>query len=240
VNFTREPIIETIVSPKDGYKLCIKNSKIAGAEELFVDAVEVVSFGHAFFFRNMERPKPFLVPVSDYELFEVKETRVVLKNVSHDRNIKIGGGRDAPLKASKEPVEVQAEEEETSKEPLASVETAESPKSDKKRDRRRNRKRKLAEERNKGQSEATESVSVEGDSPVDASSIEAKVSSAMFANLLPPPPVLISERLARLREQELIEGKIPSELPKSVVAEPIVESLTVSTPQADREEKNLF
>ncbi len=102
MNFTREPIIETIVSPKDGYKLCIRNSKVSGSEEFFVDAVEVVSFGPTFFFRGQERPKPFLVPVSDYEIFEVKETRVVLKNVTHDRNIKIGGGREASLKSSKE------------------------------------------------------------------------------------------------------------------------------------------
>ena len=71
MNFTREPIIETIISPKDGYKLCVRNSKVAGAEEFFVDAIEVVSFGNSFFFRGIERPKPFLVPVSDYEIFEV-------------------------------------------------------------------------------------------------------------------------------------------------------------------------
>ena len=74
MNFTREPIIETIISPKDGYKLLVRNSKGENFEEHYVDAVEVVSFGRAFFFRSMERPKAFLVPVSDYEILEVKDT----------------------------------------------------------------------------------------------------------------------------------------------------------------------
>ncbi len=96
MNFTREPIIETIISPKEGSKLLVRSSKNGSVtEEYFVDAVEVVSFGRAFFFRSMERPKAFLVPVTDYEVLEVRETKVALKNVSHDRNIKIGGGRES-------------------------------------------------------------------------------------------------------------------------------------------------
>lgn len=202
--FTREPIIETILSPRDGCKLCIRNSKVAGAEELFVDAVEVVSFGHAFFFRSQERPKPFLVPVSDYEIFEVKETRVVLKNITHERNIKISGGREAFAKPPKEmpvvqPVEAEEKEEGDDKEPMVEIVT--DGKSDKKRDRRRNRRKRIAEERRETveKSADEEGVVEEGEK---ASVTEVKVSSAMFANLLPPPPVLISETLGRLREKE--------------------------------------
>ncbi len=89
MNFTREPIIETIISPREGCKLLVRSSKSGGpAEEYYVDAVEVVSFGRAFFFRSMERPKAFLVPASDYEVLEVKEARVALKNVSHERQHK--------------------------------------------------------------------------------------------------------------------------------------------------------
>jgi hypothetical protein len=96
VNFTREPIIETVITPRDGCKLLVRSSKGTAQEDYFVDAVEVVSFGHSFFFRSQERPKAFLVPVSDYEILETKEARMVLKNVSSDRSIKISGGRDAP------------------------------------------------------------------------------------------------------------------------------------------------
>lgn len=96
MNFTREPIIETVITPREGCKLVVRSSKGASQEDYFVDAVEVVSFGHSFFFRSQERPKSFLVPVSDYEILETKETRMVLKNVGGDQAIKIGGGRDAP------------------------------------------------------------------------------------------------------------------------------------------------
>ncbi len=99
MNFTREPIVETIISPKEGYKLIVRNSKGTGQEEYSVDALEVVSFGHSFFFRSTERPKSFLVPVGDYEVIEAKETRVALKNAAPERGIKIAGGRDAPLRA---------------------------------------------------------------------------------------------------------------------------------------------
>ena len=110
VNFTREPIIETIITPKDGYKLVVRNSKGGNQEEFSVDAVEVVSFGHSFFFRSLEKPRSFLVPASDYEVLEVKETRVVLKNVGPERAIKIGGGREAPVRQQpREPILVEEE-----------------------------------------------------------------------------------------------------------------------------------
>ena len=101
MNFTREPIIETIVTPREGYKIVVRNTKATHTEEYCVDAVEVVSFGGSFFFRSTERPKCFLVPVSDFELFETKENRVMLKNVGVER-VKISGGRENVIKASRE------------------------------------------------------------------------------------------------------------------------------------------
>lgn len=211
MNFTREPIIETILSPKDGCKLCIRNSKITGAEELFVDAVEVVSFGQAFFFRGQERPKPFLVPVSDYEVFEVKETRVVLKNITHERNIKISGGREAFAKPPKEaaPEKVEDAEKEPEEKEIPG-ETVADAKTDKKRDRRRNRRKRMAEERKdsvdkiKSPSGSSEDSEEEGEEKPPQT--EVKVTSAMFTHLLPPPPTLISETLGRLREKEAAEA----------------------------------
>lgn len=214
MNFTREPIIETIVSPKDGYKLCIRNSKLLGAEEFVVDAVEVVSFGSSLFFRGQERPKPFLVPVSDYEIFEVKETRVVLKNIAHDRNIKIGGGREASLKSNKEHsierTEEVVEEVKEVKEvdaPAPAGEASTEPKNDRKRDRRRSRRRRLAAEKRgtteqgQGGEQSSGDRSEEGDDEV-----EEPKTIPVFTHLLPPPPVLISERLSQLRNKEMAEA----------------------------------
>lgn len=221
MNFTREPIIETIISPKDGYKLCVRNSRGSSVEEYFVDAIEVVSFGRAFFFRSLERPKSFLVPVTDYEVIEVKETRVALKNASHERSIKIGGGREAPLKHAKEQLNEEPSEANEDGEEAGidlsqdvSVEVSSESRGDKKRDRRRHRRRRLAEERRewleKEKQEQTDpSIQQDNQSSQDQvseSEEPAKVSSAMFSSLIPPPSTLISDTIARYKEKEGLEG----------------------------------
>lgn len=99
MDFTREPIIETVITPREGYRLVVRNSKNASQEEHFVDAVEVVSFGNAFFFRSIERPRPFMVPIGDYEVLEVRESRIVLKTPHmQEGSVKIG----PPQRESKE------------------------------------------------------------------------------------------------------------------------------------------
>lgn len=222
MNFTREPIIETIISPKDGHKLCIRSSRGGSAEEYFVDAIEVVSFGRAFFFRSLERPKAFLVPVTDYEVIEVKETRVALKNIAHERNIKIGGGRgDAPVRAPKEaPVERYEEPAESTEEAPragsddANAEVSTDGRGDKKRDRRRHRRRRLAEERREWvekekQEQTTEPANAEAKAPAEGGGSQdetLKVSSSMFSTLFPPPPTLISETIGRYKDKEGLEG----------------------------------
>ena len=80
MNFTREPIIETVITPKEGYKLLIRNSKGERQEDYLVDAIEVVSFGRSFFFRSQERAKAFLLPTTDYEVIEFKETKMLSIN----------------------------------------------------------------------------------------------------------------------------------------------------------------
>ena len=95
MDFTREPVIEAVITPKEGCKLVVRSSKTVGQEEYFVDSLEIVSFGKSIFFRSTERPKIFLVPVSDYEVVEVRETRMVLKTTGTEKGaIKIGGGRN--------------------------------------------------------------------------------------------------------------------------------------------------
>lgn len=102
MHFTREPIVETIITPKEGHKLVIRNSKGEGQEEFFVDSVEVINFGQSCFYRGLEKPKSFLLPVTDYEVLEVRETRMVLKTAPVDQAIKIGGGKETSLKVERE------------------------------------------------------------------------------------------------------------------------------------------
>ena len=108
MNFTREPIIETVISSREGCRLLIRSSKSPGQEEFVVDAVEIVNIGSTSFFRNREKPKPFLVPATDYEIIEVRDTRLGLKAASFEATFKAG-----PKKPIVKEVESQEEPEES-------------------------------------------------------------------------------------------------------------------------------
>lgn len=95
MHFTREPTIETIITPKDGFKLVLRQSSGSGTEEFFVDMVEVISFGGSCFYRSFDKPKSFMVPAADYEIVEVREARMVLKSAAIEKEIKIAGGKEA-------------------------------------------------------------------------------------------------------------------------------------------------
>ena len=218
MNFTREPIIETIISPKEGFKLLVRSSKAGGGEEYIVDAIEVVSFGKAFFFRSLERPKSFLVPASDYEVLEVKETRVALKNVLHERTIKIGGGREAPVRHREREQAAKEEENASSEEAPSEGEGAEpataEPRSERRRDRRRHRRRRQPDEQEWSRGHEQQQRDVESPKPTPSAEGseeqgEAKPSTSMFSSLFPPPPNLISETLGRLKSKEASEGLPP-------------------------------
>jgi hypothetical protein len=204
VNFTREPIIETIISPKEGYKLLVRSSKGESSEEYYVDAVEVVSFGRAFFFRSLERPKSFLVPVGDYEVLEVKETRVALKNVSYEKNIKIGGGREAPMRPAQREAKEVSEAEPASAEESALDTAVESRMERSKRDRRHRRKRRGGYDERDAEHKPSDSSD-----PERQSHGEEKAPPS-FSRLIPPPSTLISETLSRYHDKEQQE-KEPKE-----------------------------
>jgi hypothetical protein len=219
VNFTREPIIETIITPKEGYKLLVRSSKGMTQEEHSVDALEVISFGPAIFYRSQERPKPFLVPVGDFEVIEIKETRVVLKNANLERAIKIGGGREPPARTPREsppekreqPVPIEAErpsQEESSLEHRL----------DKRKDRRRRRRRGGPEGRSEqreprsidSRTEKTE-PSTEGVVEGGGAHDETQVSSPTFSPRFSPPSTLISQTLSRYKDQALAEDPVSLE-----------------------------
>ncbi|MFT4552638.1 MAG: hypothetical protein ACI9S8_001264 [Chlamydiales bacterium] len=222
VNFTREPIIETIITSKEGYKLVVRNSKASGQEEHLVDALEVVSFGYAFFFRSPDRPKAFLVPVTDYEVLEVRETRIVVKHVALERNIKIGGGRDAVLKSGREQAVPEKKEVES--------EESASARGDRKRERRRQRRRRGGRDEKTDETDDSQeggavdqvtpkaAVKEPEVKPVPRSETTAPRSETTRPEraprkqsvrtpytgtntLLPPPSKLISESIERYKEQ---------------------------------------
>lgn len=180
MNFTREPIIETVISAKDGYKLALRNSKEGGQEEFFVDAVEVISFGNNCFYRSLEKPKSFLVPVSDYEVLEVREARMVLKTAAVEQGIKIAGGREAAIKPSREgKVEASLIQE-------VEAVVAEEQKVEKRREKRRSRKR-------RGKTEPQEEKE-------ELQAVVPKIKQVEKPSLIPPPSTLISESISRYKD----------------------------------------
>lgn len=209
MNYTREPLIETVITPKEGYKLLIRNSKGGDHEEYAIDAVEIVSFGTALFYRSLERPKPFLVPVSDYEIIETKETRVVLKNATFDRAIKIGGGREATPPKSQKPADEPAAVEQ---------------KLEKKREKRRHRRRR-SQEGGHGQGEGETTIQpAEEKKAIEAGGTDdqALPSSSILTRIIPPPAQLISEKISKEKKPQLpieAEGTLPSDPVKEKPAE---------------------
>lgn len=211
MDFTREPLIESIITPKEGCKLVVRNSKAAGQEEYFVDAVELVSFGNTFFLRSLEKPKAFLVPASDYEILEVRETRMVLKHVGVDRSIKIGTGREAPKKPAKEHVKEAAVAQEI-------TEKAEPKKRDRRRHYRKKRGREEQQVREEQPSaEFEEGIAAEQEKfhlserekflEMEEAGIGTPIPPPPPARsgLIPPPPTLISETIERYKGDELFK-----------------------------------
>ena len=212
MNFTREPIIETVITPREGCKLVIRSSKGKDQEDYFVDAVEVVSFGHSFFFRSTERPKSFLVPVSDYEVLELKETRMILKNVSTERSIKIGGGREAPPRPAREYTPTEPTQEDTSEPAPENRQPQQQQDSRGKRDRRRRGRR--GRDRHDGPpqqqrppvDEQQQPRAPEEAAPAQEAPAEVKAPS-FISKLFPPPSMLIKETLSRYKPAEPVSEK---------------------------------
>lgn len=206
MDFTRQPIIESVITPKEGCKLVIRSSKNAGQEEYFVEALEMVSFGNALFYRSIEKPKSFLVPASDYEVVEVREARMALKNVGIGKSLKIGGGREVSSKQQKPAPELAS----TQEEPIASAPTETKPdeRLDKRRDKRRQQRRRrgredgVEEQTSENLSESrTESETATGSEPKTHSPVAPGISS-----LLAPPPTLISETIARYKDNAMFKS----------------------------------
>jgi hypothetical protein len=189
VNFTREPIILSVITPKEGSKIVLKNSKGKGQEDFFVDAVEIISFGDAVFFRSTEKPKSFLLPVNDYEVLEVKETKMVLKNVSIDRTIKIGGGKEPQKTKQKD----QGRDNKLS------------TKNKKLKQRRKQLDNKPLDRKPLDRQESK--IEPKGGDTND----ETEVSSSILRKLFPPPNTLIKERLNSYKSKEDGQGDILSE-----------------------------
>jgi hypothetical protein len=241
VNFTREPIIETIISAKDGHKLSIRSSKNPGSEEYLVDAVEVVSFGGSFFYRSQERIKAFFLPSNDYEIQEVKETRVLIKNPTLDKSVKIAGGKEASLGAKNPPQEASST--------TGNKETSQEEESLKPTDQKREKKqryRKNRRQQSDSQGAAPQGVAqpagegMEGTIPTPAPTFPQP---GIFSHLLKPPERLISDTLGKYRQERsptvsVVEQGESSEPKEVVLSETEEGSTNIEPPRVERHKKH--
>lgn len=202
MNFTREPIVETIISAKEGYKLSIKSSKHVTQEEYLVDAVEVVSFSGALFYRSGEKPKPFFLPIHDYEIQEVREAKLAIRSPIMEKSIKIGGGKEASRQQKPEVEEkasIQAEESLTPQDKEGEGTIA--PQLGEKH--RREKKQKYR--RKRGFEEGIkETVQKEVKMGEDGNSLLSgqPQGESVFSHLLKPPESLISDSIHRYKKTE--------------------------------------
>ena len=188
MNFTREPIIETIITPKEEFKLVIRNSNGKSEEEYSVNSVEIVSFGKSFFFRSLERPKAFLLPVSDFEIIETREARTALKKPKIEKSIKIGGGKASKSRAKELPLTLSEEESL----PRKFMHGKSSP----------HRCRSIHKEEEIEQEEAVANS--------DDTALKQEITQPQHHTLLPPPTSLISEQINRYKDYLAVEGALIS------------------------------
>jgi hypothetical protein len=216
VNFTREPIVETIISAREGYKLSLKSSKHAQQDEYLVDAVEVVSFSGALFFRCQEKPRPFFLPIHDYEVQEVREAKLTIKSPVMEKSIKIGGGKDAS-KAQKNEVEEKAQHsQEDAQSNQTSEKEADAQPAQNNERQRRDKKQKFKRKRgfDEGAREAVQrEVKAHDEQNKDQSAPIAMES--VFSHLLKPPESLISESIQKykkIEEEVVMSPEVTKEL----------------------------
>ena len=216
MDYTREPIVETVITPKDGHRLAVRNSKNPGQEEFVVDALEVITFGANCFFRNLERPRAFMVPASDYEILEVRETKLALKAASLETPVRPQSGpkqnvrepeRRKPIPREIEPaLAAEAERPIPQEGGVEEAPSAPEQRHERRPDRRRGQRRRRGG-RDEGALEETRHLPQREEKTEETPPREpVEVREPRQPSVLPPPQTLIRDDLERLRRNEQYKG----------------------------------
>ncbi|MBM3192725.1 MAG: hypothetical protein FJZ59_00635 [Chlamydiae bacterium] len=228
MNFTREPIVETIISAKEGYKLSIKSSKHINEEEYLVDAVEVVSFSGALFYRSGEKPKSFFIPIHDYEIQEVREARLTIRSPVMEKSIKIGGGKEASKSQKPEADEKTLAAVDEVNEKPASQEKEQSQNIERN---KREKKNKFRRKRNFEES-AREAVQREVQAAEESGKPVQLQTESVFSHLLKPPESLISDSIHKYKKLEE-ESVMSPEVSEALTEHPAADFVPAMIKQDD-------
>ena len=217
------------MSARDGFKLVLKNSKMSVGSEVSAEVIEIVSFSGNVFYRSQDRSKNFLLPASDYEVQEVKDSRLVLKNITLEKSNKL---QNPPKESTSREIEDELVAEESGdieavSEPASTSASSGSSRLERRRERRRNRRRRQSEDKaNQDKSHVVSAGAPEGESLEE--SVQSEVSDEEIVtqavplpviHLIPPPTTLISQTLARYKEKEPMTE---SENSQEVSSEPVI------------------
>ncbi len=228
MNFTREPILETIISAKEGFKLKLKSTKSENSPEYLVDAVEVVSFGQTFFYRSAEPAHTFFVPAQDFEIVQERQARLMLKTPT-EKSIKIAGGdmtKNNPSengenkkkgKSKNKPPQKKVEEVVAEDAPIK-VEEPSAP-GEKKHFKEKHQKRHHEKHNNNKPFNKNEKPPVQA----EGGSIPQ---SSIFSHLLRPPEALISDNIQKYQKMMM---KVEEESKETLVDELKAKTAEVKT-----------
>ena len=189
MDFTREPVVESVITPKEGHRLVVRSSKAAGLEEFFVNILELVSFGDSFFFRSLEKPKSFLLSATDYEIIEINEPSMVFKKARQESSRKIDE-------------ESETEPEEEPKEEKTEIDSRPEKKRKESFSARRNRRQVKKNVKDK------EDVEKIGTTEVEIKEEKLKkaiIDPSTIPSLLPPPPMLVSDSIKQQEDAQQID-----------------------------------
>lgn len=233
MHFTREPIIESVLSARDGYKLVLKNSKLSSTTDISAEVIEIVSFAGTLFYRSQDRSKNFLLPASDFEISEIKDARLVLKNISLEKSSKLQNIQKEAVASEStfDEEEAKVDENQGQVEVEASTQAIASGQNnrlERRRERRRNRRRRHSEERQNDEKKEAGTLETNGqDEVVEKVQLDETSSTnvAPVLNLIPPPTTLISQTLARYKEKPQ-----ETEVPPAIIVEENFNQPSFETP----------
>lgn len=195
MQFTRQPIVETIITPKEGYKLQVKSSQ----REYLVDALELILYGAMPFYRSCEVSQPFVIPAADFEVTQVREARLPLKHATYER-----------AKMSREPTarETKRPSSPTSSPPKEREEIKATLDSDGTRERRRRPRRKHLPEESRPSPNVPKKHNSDVVEPLPKSLSPTTASEGPIAyDMVPPPTTLVADAI----EERARKPQNPSE-----------------------------
>ena len=107
MHFTRDPIVETVLTARDGYKFNLTH--MSNGKEYSTTVVQIVSIGNVVCYCSVDQVDSFLLPLAEYQLVEVKEAKLPLKMPS-EKTSDSGRFNKPSRKRRKKPYKAEKEE----------------------------------------------------------------------------------------------------------------------------------